>query len=40
MEYGADQDVWFECIFDARTGRYSWALLPPVAGEEPDSSTE
>jgi len=30
IEYSADQNIWFECMFDARAGRYSWVIIPPT----------
>lgn len=28
-------EIWYECMHDPRTGKYTWVILPPP---EPDQS--
>jgi len=28
--YDADQEIWYECIFDRSRAEYTWAIVPPV----------
>ena len=29
IHHDPDEDVWYECVFDARRSVVTWAILPP-----------
>lgn len=32
LHHDGENDIWYECVFDARNKVFTWSALPPVEG--------
>jgi len=30
LHHDVEQDIWYECVHDERTGVFTWTILPPA----------